>query len=117
MDRDDGVAGVVLAAEHLLDLAGFDLALELVEAGGELGFDGFALLQPVGEDREILDAAAQRPDQVHVLFEPAAALHHPLRLGLVLPEVGLADPGFDAGQFFRGACGVKDNSASQPTAS
>ena len=108
---------VVLAAEHLLDLAGLDLALQLVEPAGELGLDGFALLQPVGEHLEVVGAAAQRRDEGDVLLEPPPALHHPLRLGLVLPEVGLADARFDAGQFFRGTCSVKDNSASQPTAS
>ena len=84
---------------------------------GELGFDGFALLQPVGEHLEVVGATAQRGDEGDVLLEPPPALHHPLRLGLVLPEVGLADARFDAGQFFRGTCGVKDNSASRPTAS
>ena len=114
---DDGVAGVVLAAEHLLDLAGLDLALQLVEPARELGLDRFALLQPFGKDLEVVGATPQRRDEADVLFEPPPALHHLLRLGLVLPEVGLADARFDAGQFFRGTCGVKDNSASQPTAS
>ena len=117
MDGDDRVAGVVLAAEHLLDLAGLDLTLQLVEPAGELGFDGFALLQPVGQHLQVVGTTAQRGDEGDILLEPPPALHHLLRLGLVLPEVGLADARFDPGQFFRGACGVKDNSASQPTAS
>jgi hypothetical protein len=83
----------------------------------QLAFDGFALLQPVGQHLQVVGATAQRGDEGDVLLEPPPALHHPLRLGLVLPEVGLADARFDARQFFRGTCSVKDNSASQPTAS
>jgi hypothetical protein len=46
-----------------------------------------------------------------ILLEPAAALHGFLRLDLVLPEVGGSSAGFETGQLFVQAGGLKDSSA------
>jgi hypothetical protein len=108
---------IVLAAEHLAGFGGLDVLLEVVEAFQQVAVDGLAGLGPLDEHAKILRAGLQRVAERDLLVEPPAALQQLLRLGLVLPEVRLADARFDARQFFRGTCGVKDNSASQPTAS
>ena len=46
MDGDDGVGGVVLAAQHLLDLGGLDLGFERVERPGQVGGHVLAGLRP-----------------------------------------------------------------------
>ena len=49
MDRDDGVLAIVLAAEHLLGLAGVDFARKIVEAAAEIVGDRLARLGPFDE--------------------------------------------------------------------
>jgi len=92
----------VLAAQHLLGLAGVDLCGEIVEGAAEIVRDRLAGLGPLGEDREIVEPRAQRLAQIAILFEPAAALQQLLRGGLILPEVGGADALLDLLQFFGG---------------
>ena len=111
MDRDDGVLAIVLAAEHLLDLAGLHFLVERVERLRELGVDGFAGLGPLDEHGEIVALLSQRLDQIAILLEPAAALQHLLRFGLILPEIGRGGARLEAGQFFVRAGGLKDSSA------
>ena len=60
MDGDDGVLAIVLAAEHLLDLAGLDLGVEHVQRLRELGVDGFASLRPLDQNGQIVAAFFQR---------------------------------------------------------
>ena len=59
MDRDDGVAAVVLAAQHLPRLGGLDVGLELVEALGQLRLDRLAGLGPFHQDGQVIDSAPQ----------------------------------------------------------
>jgi hypothetical protein len=96
VDGDDGVVAIVLAAEHLAGFSGLDVLLELVEAFQQVAVDGLASLGPFDEHAEIVGAALQRVAERDLLVEPPAALQELLRLGLVLPEVGLGDTGFDA---------------------
>ena len=110
MNRDDGVLSIVLATEHLLDLAGLHFQVERLERLRELGVDGLAGIRPFDEHGEIVALLLERPHQIAILFEAAALLHDALRLGLVLPEIGCGGAGFEAGQLFVGACGLKDNS-------
>jgi hypothetical protein len=77
----------VLAAEHLLGLAGHDLGVEIVEPPGQIGGDVLARLPPLDEDGEIVDAALQRLAERDVGFERFAALQDLLRRRLVFPEV------------------------------
>ena len=49
MDGDDGVLSIVLATEHLLDLARLHLLIEAVERLAELRVHGFARLGPFDE--------------------------------------------------------------------
>jgi hypothetical protein len=100
----------VLAAEHLLDLAGLHLAVERVERLGELRVDGLACLRPLDEDAEVVALLLQRRDQIAVLFEAAPALQDLLGFRLVAPEIGSGGFGFELGQFLVGTSGLKDSS-------
>ena len=111
VDRDDRVLAIVLAAEHLLDLAGLHFLVERVERLRELGVDRLAGLGPLDEHGEIVALLLERRDELAILLEPAAALQHLLRFGLVLPEIGRGGARLEAGQFFVGAGGLKDSSA------
>ena len=112
MDGDDGVGAVVLAAEHLLDLGGLDLGLEFVEAALQVGGHVLAGVGPLDAARR--DRRRRRPSEsreLDVLAQAALPLQRPLRLGLVVPEVGRGDPGFERGDFSGGRGPVKDSSA------
>jgi hypothetical protein len=49
----------VLAAEHLLDLSAFDLALQRVECTFEVCGDIFTLLGPLEQDAQVVDLAGE----------------------------------------------------------
>ena len=111
VDGDDGVLAIVLAAEHLLGLAGLDLGGEVVEPAREVVGNRLARVGPLDQHGEVLDAPVQRGAEVAILFQAAAALEELLRPDLILPEVRVGDARFDVRQFVRGLCGVKDSSA------
>jgi len=100
MDGDDRVSAIVLAAEHLLDLAGLDFLIEGIEGARDVGFDRFAGVGPLEEDGEIVDFAPERHDEVAVLLEPAAALEDSLCFGLVFPEIRRGRARLESGQLF-----------------
>jgi len=106
----------VLAAEHLLDLAGLHFLIERLERVRELGVHGLARLGPFDEHGKVVALLAQRGDQVAVLFQAAAALQYFLGFGLVLPEIGRGGARFEAGQFFLRAGRFKDSSGDRPRA-
>ena len=58
MNRHDGVPAVVLAAEHLLDLAGLHFLIERVDGLRELGVDRFARGRPLDEHAEVVAASS-----------------------------------------------------------
>jgi hypothetical protein len=58
---------------------------------------------PFDEHGQIVHAALQRGDELAIVLEAAAALQRLLRFGLVLPEIGFGDAGFETGQFFVGS--------------
>ncbi len=74
VNRHDRVLAVVLAAEHLLDLAGLHFLVERVDGLRELGVDRFARRGPLDEDAEVVALLLERRHELAVLFEPAAAL-------------------------------------------
>ncbi len=111
MDRHDRVLAIVLAAEHLLGLAGVDLRRQVVERAGEVVGDRLPCLGPFDQDGEILGAAPQRIAEIAILLEAPAALQQLLRRRLVLPEVRIGDARLDCREFFGGLGGVKDSSA------
>jgi hypothetical protein len=106
----------VLAAEHLLDLAGLDFLIERLERLRELGVDVLAGLRPLDEDGEIVALLLEREDEIAILLEPMAALIDLLRFGLVFPEVRRGGFGFELCQFFAGTGGFKDSSANRKPA-
>ena len=71
-----------------------DLAGEIVEGAAEILGDQLAGLNPLDEHVEIVELALQRVAELHVLLEPAAALEHFLRVGLILPEIRSGDAFF-----------------------
>jgi hypothetical protein len=111
MDGHHGVAAVVLAAEHLLDLAGLDLGLELVEPAREIVIHRLAGLDPLGQHLEILGPPRQRRAERDVVLETAPALLDLLGFSLVLPEIGFGYASFELRELIGGTCNVKDSSA------
>jgi hypothetical protein len=77
----------VLAAEHLLGLAGIDLGAQFVEPLDEVGKDVLARLRPFDEHGEIVRTALERLTEIEIAFESLAPLQDLLRGRLVLPEV------------------------------
>jgi hypothetical protein len=99
-------------AEHLLDLAGLDLARQGLESFSQLGQrPRIALLGPFDEHRQIVAPAAQRCDQLAVFFEPPPPLQELLRLFLILPEIRLGNARFDQAQLLFRPRRFKDSSA------
>jgi hypothetical protein len=89
VDRDDGVLAIVLAAEHLLDLAGLDERARGRRGRGEVV--GSTGSPASAHSTSTARSSSARSDSLSaILFEPAAALQHLLRGGLVLPEIGSA---------------------------
>src|SRR5688572_14275932 len=117
MNRDDGVLAIVLAAEHLLDLAAFDEAGQLLDARGQLRRDIFSLTRPVDEHVEIVCSGCERRDQLDLFLDSPAALKDFLRLDLVVPEIGCRCAGFYLCELITRASGLKDNSGGRRRAS
>jgi hypothetical protein len=117
MDRDDRVAAIVLAAQHLAGLGLLDVRLELVEPLQEVAVDGFTGLRPLDQDAEIVGAALQRLAGRQFLVQAPAALEQFLGLGGILPEVGMRDAGLDLLELRAMARLVKDSSADRRPAS
>jgi hypothetical protein len=111
MNRDDRVLAIVLAAQHLLGLAGVDLYRQLVKRASEVVSDRFAGLGPFDQHVEVVEPALQGIAQLHVLLEAAPALQQLLCVRLILPEVGSGDAFFYFGKLDGGTGDVKDSSA------
>ena len=117
MDGQDGGSAIVFPAEHLLDLGSFHFTPERIEPERELAGDLLTLACPFDEHRQVVAAAGKRRQEVGILFESAAALQNLLRLGLILPEIRLGDPGFQSFQFISGPGDLKDSSEGQRSVS
>jgi hypothetical protein len=100
----------VLAAEHLLDLAGLHFLIEQFERVGEVGVDRLAGFDPFLQNVQVVALAQQRPQQVAILLEAPAALQDFLRFSLIFPEIGSRRPRFEARQLLFGAGSFKDSS-------
>src|SRR5579859_1944237 len=88
MNREDRVLPIVLAAEHLLDLAGLHRFVERGKPANEVGVHVFAGLAPLDEHREIVRLLSKQLDEIEILLQASPALQDALRLGLVFPEIG-----------------------------
>jgi hypothetical protein len=103
----------VFAAQHLLDLAGLHKGIETVEGPGEVRLNGLALLRPLDEHLHIVALLAQCFTKGDVFADALTASQRGLGVGLLIPEIGSGDAGFEPAQFFVETCGVKDSSASR----
>jgi hypothetical protein len=86
MDRQDGVAGVVLAGEHETELPFVEERLEGRHRRRQVGRDGLSLARQLGEHLGLLLEDALR---LELLGQPGAVSQDLLGLGGVLPEVGV----------------------------
>jgi hypothetical protein len=100
----------VLTSQHLPDLGGVDLQLEIVEAEGEILAHLLALPGPVHEHGEILGAPAQGVDQLDLVFQTAPALEQTLRFRLILPDIGLERARLEPGKLLLRLGPLKDSS-------
>ena len=87
MNRHDRVLAIVLAAEHLLDLARLHFLVERLERLRELRVHRLARLRPLDEHAQVVALLLERHHQIAILLEPAAALQDLLCFGLVFPEI------------------------------
>src|SRR5688572_22414034 len=117
MDGDDGVRTIVLAAEHLLDLAALDETGELIEAVSQLRSDVFPLARPVEQHAQVIGLRLERGDELDLFLDAPAALEGFLRLDLIVPEVRGGGARLYLGELVLGACGFKDNSGDRRPAS
>jgi hypothetical protein len=106
----------VLAAEHLLDLAGLHLLVERIQRLGEFGVDRLARVGPFDEHGEIVGLLAERLDELAILLEAPPPLQDLLGFSLIFPEIGRGGARLEAGQFLFGAGGFKDSSADRQRA-
>lgn len=91
MDRHDRVGGVVLAAEHLLCLDGFDLLLQRVERALQVGLDRLSTLRPFEQYADVVDLLSEAIALLEILSQAALPLQRLLRVGLVVPEIRRGD--------------------------
>src|SRR4029453_6990140 len=111
MNGHNRVLAIVLAAEHLLRLAGVDRAGEIVEALGEIVGNWLSGFRPLNEDGKVVGPSSQGLAEVAVFPQRAPPLKEFLRGPLILPEIRIRYPLFYCGELFCGAGGVKDSSA------
>jgi hypothetical protein len=117
MDRDNRVAAIVLAAQHLAGLGLLDVRLKVVQTFGEIVVNRLTGLGPLDEDAEVVGATLQGLTGGQLFVEAATALQQLLRLGGILPEIGVGDATLDLVELRTMARFVKDNSADRLPAS
>ena len=117
VNRDHGIGAVVLAPEQPLRFGRLHLRFQAREARLEVRGDVLAGAGPLHEHREIGFLLRKRFGQIDVVLQTPPPLQHALCLGLVLPEIGLADAGFELIDLVPGGAGVKDASEAPPSAS
>jgi hypothetical protein len=100
----------VLAAEHLLGLAGLDIGFQRVERRAEIGRHLLAGASPLDEDTDVVAAPLERVAEIDVVGDALAALQRSLGVGGVVPEIGRGDPRLEPAQFFIQTGRVKDSS-------
>jgi hypothetical protein len=118
VDRDDGAAFVVAAAEEAQFLAALELVLEGFEAAVELGEE--ILVDLVTDELfagelfgrlEIAEARFKVGEVAEAAFEPAVLGGGDLGSLGIVPEVGRPQALFERGDLVVQARGVKDSSA------
>jgi hypothetical protein len=89
----------MLAAEHLLDLARLDLAIQPVQPGLQVIADVFSLTGPIDEYLEVAGLLLQGFRQVEIRLQPPTAAQDILCLFGTFPEIRCGRLGFQCGQF------------------
>src|SRR5262245_41872283 len=110
VNRHDGVGAVVLAAQHLLRLGGFNFLSQVGEAVRKI-CQLFSRRRPFVEHDEIVHPTTKRSQQREVIFHTPAALHDFLCFGLIAPEGGIGYGLLDVGELILRAGTLKDASA------
>ncbi len=92
-DRDERLAGVVLAVEQRADLEGLDRLLQPRELALGVGHRiGVALLlTQLDHDLQVVDPVPERGEAVHLALEGGEPAGHPGGVVLVVPEVRRRD--------------------------
>jgi len=85
----------MLAAEHLLGFGGLDLLAQRIERTRQVGEHVFAAARPLEQHADVVGLGRQAGAELEVLGEPPLALKGFLGVGLVVPEAGRRDPGFE----------------------
>jgi hypothetical protein len=98
----------VLAAEHLLGLGRVNGRRQGVERLKKVAAYVLTLPGPLDQDGQVGLAPAEILDGLAILLQTPASLEHPLRLGLVLPEIGGRRPRLEPLQLVGRMKGVKD---------
>jgi hypothetical protein len=91
VDAHDGVRGVVLSREELLDLGLLDLLLPAVEVGGEILGDVLPVPRPLHEGADLLFAVPELSDEVELLLKVASLAGQLLAPGGVRPDVRVGE--------------------------
>ena len=94
VDADDGIRGVMLSAEKLLQLRRFDFLLPLVEVRNEIVADALALLGPLDERRDLFVADVQLVDEIEVGLKTATLARELLAFGRICPDVRVCELAF-----------------------
>jgi hypothetical protein len=118
MDRHDGVAGIVLAAEHLAHLEGRDALLGGCHLGDRFGERvRITLGRELEEDAGVVELGALAAPAVDGTAQLRALALDLLGAFVVVPEVGLPGQLVERGEAGLGAGDVKDAPEASPDAS
>jgi hypothetical protein len=117
MDAQDGVAGVVLAAEHLTHFEVADAFVERVSLGDGLGERiGVTLDRELEENVRVVELAALLLPAVERGRQLRPLALDLLRLLVVVPEIGVSDELVERREACLGARDVKDAPEASPDA-
>ena len=103
----------MLATEHLLDLGGLDLGLEVVERRREIAANILALGGPFDQDVKVVVPPLERQREVVILLETSTTTEYLLGSLGVVPKPGVRSALFELSDFITWAGCVKDDSAGQ----
>ena len=104
MDGQDSVAGIVLIVEEGPELGFLEVLLETSDRGFDIGVDVLALGGELGEDLELLLLGQDLTEEMDILLEELLLLLEGLGGLLVLPYLGRGQA--DAGRFELGRLAV-----------
>jgi len=95
VDGQDGVAGVVLAGQHHLQLLPVEGRRQLVRGAPQVLADLLPFPGELDADLRLLELPVEGADGVDLLGEAGAALQGRLGLGGIAPQIGIGGPRLD----------------------